>query len=246
MLERLKIEDNAYSPIYIQTASNLRTHIVRGGVAVGEALPSERELCSILGISRVTVRKAIDVLVAERLLVRKHGSGTFVSPQIEAPSSYLSSFSEDAMSRGARSESHWITKSYALPTEDEALLLEIETDAKVAKLVRVRLSGGEPLAIEHAVIPATLLPDLDRLDGSLYDALAAHGNRPVSGSQKIRASLSTPTEAALLSISENTEILRLERLTRTIAGLPVELTRSVYRGDRYVFVSELRGKYAFL
>jgi GntR family transcriptional regulator len=246
MFEKLRLQEPSSTPLYIQLANNIRTHIVTGAIATGDALPSERDLCDIMGTSRVTIRKAIDKLITEGLLFRKQGSGTFVSPRIEAPGSYLSGFSEDAEARGAKADAIWMMKTLAAPTEEEAIFLELKPDEKVARLGRVRLSGGEPLAIEHAIVPAHLLPDLDKLGDSLYEALNIRGNRPVTGTQKIRASFATPTEAGLLSIAQNAEILRVERLTRNAAGLPVEFTRSAYRGDRYVFVTELRGKYGVL
>ena len=246
ILDKHLMHEASSTPLYIHLANNLRTLITAGEIASGEALPSERDLSEHLGASRVTIRKAIDRLIAEGLLFRKPGSGTFVSTQIEAPGSSLSGFSEDAGARGAKAGSIWMMKSYAAPTEEESVLLELDDDVQVARLGRVRLSGGEPLAIEHAVIPAHMLPDLAALGDSLYEALDTRGNRPVTGTQKIRASLATPTEAGLLSITENSEILRLERLTRAADGTPVEFTRSAYRGDRYVFVSEMRGKYSVL
>lgn len=131
-------------------------------------------------------------------------------------------------------------KAYAQPTEEEAEALGISPSARVARLGRVRLSGGEPLAIEHAVIPADCLPDLSALGDSLYDALGQSGFRPASGTQRVRASLATPTEAGLLCVRQNSEVLRIERLTRIGSGRAVEFTRSVYRGDRYDFVTELK------
>jgi GntR family transcriptional regulator len=96
------------------------------------------------------------------------------------------------------------------------------------------------LAIEHAVIPARFLPALEDLGDSLYATLGARGFRPVAGQQRIRASLATPTEAGIFSVRQNSEVLRIERLTRLADGTPVEFTRSAYRGDRYDFVSQLR------
>lgn len=210
-------------------------------MAAGDALPSERDLCTILDASRVTVRKAIELLIEDGMLTRRHGSGTFVSQRIEAPGSYLGSFSEDAQLRGEASESIWITKIVGPATEDEARPLEIQVGAPVARLSRVRLSTGEPLAIENAVIPAEMLVSVEEIDNSLYQALDQRGNRPVIGTQRIRAALAGANEASLLSIAPGAELLRIERLTRRADGRPVELTRSAYRGDRYDFVSELRG-----
>ncbi|RVT42475.1 GntR family transcriptional regulator [Sphingobium algorifonticola] len=235
-----------HAPIYMRLAADLRQKIMTGELGVGDALPSERDLCEILSASRVTVRRAIETLIDEGLIVRRQGSGTFVTPRIEAPGSYLSSFSEDAQARGEKISAIWMIKTIASASPEEAKMLELSGDARVARLGRVRLADGEPLAIENAIVPVQFLPDVESVGESLYQALDQRGFRPVTGTQKIRASLATPTEAALLSMTEKAEILRIERLTRLADGRPVEFTRSAYRGDRYDFVSELRGGYAVL
>ena len=242
----LPTSDHSNSPMYMQLAHRLRLQIVDGKIGAGEAVPSERDLCDIMGASRVTVRKAIELLIEEGLLSRRQGSGTYVTPRIQAPGSFLSSFSEDAEARGEATDTIWMMKTIAVATEEEVRLLELSAGSNVARLSRVRMAGGEPLAIENAVVPAEMLPDIGNLGNSLYQALNERGNRPVTGQQKIRAALAGPTEASLLSIPEKTEILRIERLTRRADGRPVELTRSAYRGERYEFVSELRGPFAVL
>jgi len=241
MRDKLSARKEDRTPLYLQLARNLRNHIASGGIDPGSALPSERDLSEMTGMSRVTVRKGIDQLIEEGILFRRQGSGTFVARRIEAPSSALIGFSDDARSRGEDPGVIWMIKAYASPTEEEAAALGISPSTRVVRLGRVRLSGGEPLAIEHAVVPAEFLPDLDQLGDSLYAALELNGARPVSGRQKIRASLATPTEAGILCIEEKAEILRIERLTTLADGRAVEFTRSAYRGDRYDFVSELRG-----
>ena len=242
MREKLAANSNDSTPLYLQLARNLRNHIASGEIDPGSALPSERDLSEITGMSRVTVRKGIDQLIEEGVLFRKQGSGTFVAKRIEAPGSALSGFSDDARARGEDPGVVWMMKTFAAPTEEEATALGIPTSARVVRLGRIRLSGGEPLAIEHAVVPAEFLPDLSRLGDSLYEALEENGVRPVSGTQRIRAALATPTEAGMLCIQEKAEVLRIERLTRTDDGRAIEFTRSAYRGDRYDFVSELHGR----
>lgn len=228
------------TPLYLQLARSLREHISSGGIDPGSALPSERDLSEMAGLSRVTVRKGIEQLIDEGVLVRKQGSGTFVAQRIETSGGKLSSFSDETRQRGEAPGVVWINRTYAQPTEEEAAALDVSTTTRVARLGRVRLAGGEPLAIEHAVIPASFLPDLDALQDSLYQALDHHGFRPSSGTQRVRASLATPTEAGILSIKQNSEVLRIERITRIPDGRIVEFTRSVYRGDRYEFVTELK------
>jgi GntR family transcriptional regulator len=239
LAKKLQPDRTDSTPLYIQLATNLRDIITAGGVDAGGALPSERVLSEQTGASRVTIRKAIEQLVQEGLLLRRQGSGTYVAPRIEQRGSDLTSFSSDAQNRGAAPSSIWIMKSLALPTADEAAALNISAEMKVVRLGRVRLANDEPLAIEQAVVPAHLLPDISDIGPSLYAALELKGNRPVRGTQSLSASLATSIEAGLLSIHENSEVLRIERRTFLRDGTPVEFTRSAYRGDRYEFVTEL-------
>lgn len=229
------------TPLYLQLARDIRRHIASGGIDPGNALPSERDLIEMTGLSRVTVRKGIERLIEEGILFRKQGSGTFVARRIETAGSALGSFSDDARRRGEDPGVVWMIKAYAHPTDEEAASLRIATSVRVARLGRIRLSGGEPLAIEHAVVPAEFLPQLDEVEDSLYSALDAQGHRPVRGRQWIRGSLATPTEAGLLSIEQNAAVLRIERSSALADGRAVEFTRSTYRADRYVFVSDLEG-----
>lgn len=231
-------DDN--TPLYLQFAQNLRAHIESGAIKPGRALPPERGLSEMAGLSRVTVRKAIGQLIAEGVVVRKQGSGTFVAQRIEAPGSALTSFTDDARMRGETPGVVWMAKGYAEPTPEEAAALETSVSQVVARLSRVRLAAGEPLAIEHAVVPKEFLPDLSIVDTSLYLALQSNGFRPTAGTQRVRASLASPTEAGILRIMQNSEVMRIERIARIPDGRVVEFTRSVYRGDRYDFVTEIK------
>lgn len=238
-LEKISPDKGTTTPLYMQIAKNIRTYIADEKVAVGEALPPERDLCAMTGTSRVTIRKALDRLVEDKIILRKQGAGTFVLPPIEHLGSNLSGFTGNARDHGHNPHAIWIMKSYGSPTVEEAEILNISPSDKVARLGRVRLSDGQPLAIENAIVPANLLPDLSEISESLYQALESKGNRPVKGTQRVRASLANPTEAGLLSIEENSEILRIERRSYLADGTPVELTRSAYRGDHYEFVMNL-------
>lgn len=241
MVVRQLVPDRSNAtPLYIQVANSIREAINGGALEVGGALPSERALSELTGASRVTIRKAIEQLVDEGLLLRRQGSGTYVAPRIEQRGGELTGFSADARHRGEAPGSVWIMRSLSAPTAEEAAILGIAPTAQVARLGRVRLADGDPLAIEHAVVPRHLLPELSQVVDSLYAALELKGNRPVAGTQRLRASLATSVEAALLSIPEGSEILRIERRTFLADGTPVELTRSAYRGDRFDFVTELR------
>ena len=180
----IALDASKATPLYLQLADGLRALIDDGAVRVGEALPSEREIGARTRISRVTVRKAIDMLLREGKVSRRRGSGTYVVPRIELPASVLAGFSADMSNRGSRPGSIWIDKVLATPTPEEAMTLALAPDSTVVRISRVRTADDEPLAIERAVVPAFLLPPLDRIGDSLYGALAALGNRPVRGLQR--------------------------------------------------------------
>ena len=237
---RFVLDASSPTPLYLQLAEGLRGLIADGTVRVGEALPSERELSAMTQISRVTVRKAIDALLREGMLSRRPGSGTYVATRIEQPASLLAGFSADMADRGSRPGSLWIEKALGRPTPEEAMTLALSPDAAIVRLARVRTADDEPLAIERAVVPAALLPPVEAIGASLYEALARLGNRPVRGLQRLQSSLATAAEAQLLSIPVGAAILRIERRSFLASGAPVEFTRSAYRGDRFDFVTEVR------
>ncbi len=228
------------TPLYLQLADMIRLQFRNGDIRTGDALPAERDLAEAIGVSRVTVRKSLDVLLREGLLSRRHGSGTYIAPRIVQAAALLDGFSADMARRGRAAGSIWIEKVTGLPTPDEASALALAPGQPVHRLTRVRTADGEPLAIECAAIPAAFLPSIDEIGVSLYAALDHHGNRPVRGLQRLQASLATPSEAGRLSVPVGAAILRIERRGFRQDGSPVEFTRSAYRGDRYDFVADVR------
>ncbi len=228
------------TPIYLRLAAILRDKVHAGEFAVGEALPSERDIAERMAVSRVTVRKAIDLLMREGVLSRKQGSGTFVAPRIEQPSSILAGFSEDLRRRGLVAGSVWLEKRIDIAAPDEVIAFGLPVHARVNRFRRIRTANGEALALEHAVVPETYLPDPLIVADSLYAALDAMGAKPVTGLQRVTASLATEDEARHLDVPGGAAVLRIERRGYIADGTMVELTRSAYRGDRYDFVSQLR------
>lgn len=236
---RATLQQGDATPRYLQVATVFRTLVERGVLRAGDALPSERDLSTATGLSRMTLRRAVDMLLREGVLSRRHGSGTFVARRIEQPLSVLAGFSEDMRHRGSRPGSVWIDKTLARPSPKEALALGVGPDEAVLRLLRVRTADDEPLAIETAVVPATILSSPDLVTTSLYAALAEHGFRPSHGVQRLHAALAAPDEARLLMIQPGSAILRIERRAFLANGRPVEFTMSSYRGDRYDFVATL-------
>lgn len=225
-------------PMYSRIAATLRGLIETGALRGGDMLPSERDLASTTGHSRVTVRKAFDLLCQDGLVTRRQGAGSFVTPQIHQPLSVLVGFTEDMKRRGATTTSRLLKKSVGPPDPADMLKLGLSPADAVFRLSRVRLSEGEPLAIEHAVIPAwAVAPESVRQ--SLYAALRASGHMPVRALQRLQAGIATPQEARLLGLGANSAVLRIERRSFLENGRVIEVTTSAYRGDRYDFIAEL-------
>ena len=230
---------SSHLPLYQQLQRALREAIDRRILDADDALPPERDLASEFGVSRITVRKAIDGLVKEGLLMRRHGSGTFVRGRVEKNFSMLTSFSEDMRARGRNPRSDWLKRSTGTVTPEEALGLRSSPGTPVFRFHRLRFADDAPMSLEYATIVASCLPSLDAVESSLYQALERTGNRPVRALQRLRAVLLTPEQAELLCAKPGDAGLLVERLGFLQDGRAVEFSQSYYRGDTYDFVAEL-------
>jgi GntR family transcriptional regulator len=230
-------------PRYLQLRRRLERAISEGLLEPEAPLPPERELAALTGLSRVTVRKAMRSMADDGLIVQRQGSGSFVAPRprrVEQSLSRLTSFTEDMARRGLRTTSEWLERGRFLPAPQEVLALALGPNDMVARIARVRMAGGEPMAIERAALPLDVLPDPEAVQGSLYELLERHGKRPVRAIQKLAAINLGEEDAALLGVEPGAAGLSIERTSYLASGRPVEFTRSIYRGDKYDFVAELR------
>lgn len=227
------------APLYVQLARALRNALKSAEFDNQAALPSERELASSLSVSRVTVRKALQKLVSEGLLVQRQGAGTFVADRMVQPLEFLTSFSEDMRSREKAPGVVWLERSLGAASELERQALNLEADAKVARLYRLRTANEQAVALELAVLPQHLLPDPEHFNGSLYEHLHRDGNRPTRANQRLRAVPCDPEQAPFLRIEPGSPVLYIERKSYSASGMAVEFTRSYYRGDSYDFISEM-------
>ena len=233
------LDGQGRAPLYLRLQQALRHALETQLLRPDDALPAERDLAADFGVSRITVRKAVDALVEEGLLTRRQGAGTFVNGVVEKQFAKLTSFSEDMATRGRTARSTWLDRSEGAVRSQEALTLGLSPGTGVYRFERVRYADDMPMAIEHSVVPAFALGGIDAVNRSLYEALEAHGHRPVRALQRLRAVLFDPAQAALLDIKLGAPGLFIERRGYLQDGRPVEVTRSWYRGDAYDFVAEI-------
>lgn len=235
-----KLDQNDHSPLYMQLARKLAQDVREGRYSADQALPSERNLSEQLDVSRVTARKAIDQLVEQGLVVRKRGSGNYITPKIEQPLSNLSSFSEQLQQRGYTPSSQWLRREVVIADADQQLSLALSPNTRVARLERLRLADDVVMAYEVSVIPATVLPRPEGVASSLYAHLGKTGHMPVRALQHIRAMNAPPALADQLGVPEGQAVLFITRVGYLESGQPVELTHSYCRSDHYDFVAEMR------
>ncbi|GIH26562.1 transcriptional regulator [Acrocarpospora phusangensis] len=225
-------------PLWIQAVNLIKDQLGTGALKPGSRLPPERELCERLGISRVTLRKALSTLVEEGILSASHGRGWYVAPSATArewPNS-LESFTETARRMGLAPSSTVLRQEVVPANLDEAEQLSIAPGTPLFVLERVRLLNGVPTALDLTQIPAELVPgfaDLDFRAGSLYEHIAAAGLDLAKANATIEAREADADLAARLQLEEGKPVLVMRQLVLSSVDRPLFSSMVSYRGDRY-------------
>lgn len=243
------------TPLYLQVEARLREGLMSGLWPVDQALPPERLLAEELGVSRKTIRKALEALEREGAVVRRRGSGTYASTKVSVPTvlshellAYesappLTSFTEEMRARGVKTHAEWLDRSVTVATSEEAMSLALSPQMRVARMRRVRYANDTPVCIEHAVFPIDVLPDPESVDGSIYAHLDVHHARPVRALQHLHAVALEPREATLLHAQPGDAAFYTKRLAYLANGRPVEYTIGYYRADQYDFIIEVGNRF---
>ena len=212
-------------------------------LGVGTAIPSERQLSADLGVSRLTLRAALDDLAREGYLVRRRGSGTYIQQPKIAQELTMTSFSEDMRRRGMVPGSRTLSLARELAGARLGRALQVSPGDRILVIKRLRLADGETMAIETLHLPEALVPGLEAKDldnGSVYELLAErYGIHISEGTQAIEPTVTNEEESKALGVPLHSPAFLFERTSRDLEGRTVEFVQSVYRGDRYRIVTEL-------
>ena len=227
-------------PYYQQLADLLRREInEREEQSEIYQLASENELAERHGITRATVRHALDVLERDGWIYRAKGKGSFAAVRrVEHELSDLVSTTEDMQRRGWSLKTRTISLEQIPAAAYVAHALELPENAPVYELCRLRFVDEDPLSLQTAYLPVRLCSALEDNDltSSLYHLLETrYGLRLWTGKEVLRARCATPHEARLLRVKESTPVMYTERITYAANGVPVEYLEAVWRGDRYDF-----------
>ncbi|MGI8761427.1 MAG: GntR family transcriptional regulator [Jatrophihabitantaceae bacterium] len=204
----------------------------------GRMLPSERELASAYGVSRMTMRQVVEEFADSGYVYRVQGLGTFVDRPQVSKSLLLTSFTEDMLARGLRPGSRVLEVRERAAGAATGSDLQLSPVEPVVYVRRVRLADDVPMCLETIEIPARLVPGLRELPltGSMYNLLATRYRiRIAHAEQRIRATVLDSEEADLLEVPALSPAMLVERVSSDRAGRSVERARSLYRGDRYDF-----------
>jgi GntR family transcriptional regulator len=235
----------SFSPLYKQIKDLLLESLHRGEWRPGEAIPSEIELAARFKVSQGTVRKAVDELAADNLLVRRQGKGTFVAthgePQVRFRFLRLAPDSGQAVPPERRLLEFKRTRAPA----EVARLLDLKSADAVLMLKRLLIFDGDPVIVEETWLPGTLFKGLTAAaisehKGALYNLFETQfGTRMVRAEEKLKAVAADGESAQVLRLPPGHPLLQVERLTFTYGDRPVEWRRSAYKTDQYFYRSEL-------
>ena len=223
-------------PRYQGVAAALGALIAAGTLPPGTRLPPERDLSALSGLSRVTIRKAVQILADRGALVQRQGSGTYVAqvPPLSQPAALpILSLTEDLRQRGQAGRTVWLSRALGPGSARDCAALALAEGASIVRLTRLRLANESPLAVERTLLPADVLPDPSILGQSLYDTLGERGMRPVRVHQSISAINVSPRDAEMLGVFPAAAALRITRQGYDSADRLIEVTKATLRGDAY-------------
>lgn len=231
-------------PLYVQLKHHIRGLIASGELKPGDALPGERELVAKFGLSRTTIRQALGDLVAEGLLYRHHGKGTFVAPHgMKQNLTPLTDLPEELRSMGYTPEVEVLACEMKAPPAGVAVTLGIGTDEQIAFIARRILAQGEPIVVVRTYLlehVGSLVNGDDLATEPIYSRLERFGYPVREGLQTISATRVHPRDAGVLQIEPGAPALLLQRVTFIDPGAPVEYSEAVFRADRFQYQTQLK------
>ena len=236
----------SFRPLYLQIKGLLVENLEAGQWRPGEAIPSELELAARFGVSQGTVRKAIEALASDNLVVRRQGKGTFVTTHTEEKAStfrFLRIRRNDGQDEYPTSRLLDVRRGKA--SADVARLLEVRAGDPIILLRRVLEYSGEPVVLDEITLPAALFKGLtksklDAYRGSMYSFFETQfGVRILKAQEKLKAIAADAATAAILKVSAGQPLLAVERVTYTYGDRPVEWRRGLCTTRQHYYSNEL-------
>jgi GntR family transcriptional regulator len=229
-------------PLYHQLQGVLKAEIESGKWRTDEQLPNESKLAERFGVSKITVRQALQELSGLGYIRREQGRGTFIARrQFEEGPRELTGFTEEMRRHNLVAASRILDHRIVEANVRVAEALLLPAGSRVFVLKRLRLADGKPVTVQTAYIPAAFVPGIGMADGvSLYEVLQSRYDLYAAGAKETYSASAAGVRAAeLLDIPEGSPVFAVERVTFLPNGKPFEFVQSIVRGDRYSIVLEV-------
>ncbi|WP_035061855.1 GntR family transcriptional regulator [Andreprevotia chitinilytica] len=240
-LTALRVDIREGVPDYLIVKQRLAAAIAAGFWVQDEPLPSVDVIAEFSGVTADSARHALDILTREGQ-IKQNPNGEFViTPKIDQPLGRLTNLSVMLKHRGFVADSRWLGKRLATPNDEEMANLDIPSTSRVAKLERLRLAGDTVMGLEVSSLPEDIVPEPERIEGSLYAYLAAREIAVASAKQHIEALVTGERLAKITGFALGLPLLHLIRVSYDQRSRPIELTHSYFRSDYYRFVVDLKG-----
>ena len=229
-------------PIYIQIHDQIKAEVESGKWAIGDRLPSERDLSIQFGVSRMTLRQAIQTLADEGVLERKIGSGTYVAKKrVQETMTGTTSFSEIILAQGKVPTSKTTAYFVTQPSSSEMEKLNLTKEDQILRMERIRYADDLPICFEVTSIPYNLIKDAEKeqVTQSFYQTLTTDGEQKIGKAvQRLTAMVASEKIADYLEIKKGDAILSLRQISYFENQQPFEYVRSQYVGNRFEFILE--------
>jgi len=225
------------TPLYEQAVRRIRGMIESGDYPLGCTIPNETELCEVFGVSRITVRRAVEELVRQGLLEKKQGKGTFVtSPGPSMDLQEVNSFHEACRRRGSKASSKVIHVKMIPADEKDEADLRLAKNQKVVETFRIRYADNIAVMVEinHFSSAYSYLTEYN-MDGSLYNILREFGANPTKAVHDISIAKADSMISQWLGIAKGDPVLFLEEVIYDQKGRPLHNSRQWIRGDKFTF-----------
>ncbi|HGN1704558.1 TPA: GntR family transcriptional regulator [Providencia rettgeri] len=233
---RLAETDN--TPLYVKFAETVKFAVRTGVLHQGNMLPSERELGQQTGVSRITVRKAMELLEQEGVIIRSQGYGTQISDKFEYSLKEAKGFSQQIVLLGKKPDTLWVNKSIVPCSQEVAESLSLPVNSDVFMLKRIRYVDEQPVSIEESYVPIGLINDVDDIGLSLYDYFRSQNIFPVRTKSKVSARMPDDDFQMHIKLENSVPVLVIKQVAFDHQNVPIEYSFNQCRSDMYVFVSE--------
>ena len=234
--QRFAAPDNV--PLYLKFVETVKNAVRSGQLPQGNILPGERDLSQLTGVSRITVRKAMQALEDEGVVTRSRGYGTQINATLEYSLKEARGFSQQVVLRGKKPDTLWVNKRVVKCPADVAEQLAIPAESEVFLLKRIRYVDEDAVSIEESYVPASLIADPDEIGVSLYDYFRSQNIIPQRTRSRVSARMPDSEFQTHIKLETPVPVLVIKQVAFDPQNRPIEYSISHCRSDLYVFVCE--------